>query len=266
MLIRLLNNFILQNHLFLLYHLQYQLIQYLHHSQFLVQEVKQAGDTVLEGSNSLARITEQATIANTEVALAVEEIAKGAINQAHDVELGAIKINELANKIEEVSQSTKNMSNLSNKTNELSNRGVEIVDLLKDRTKDNVNVSSKINKIILDMDKSSEEIGAITNTISEIAEQTNLLALNAAIEAARVNEEMLHILEYTQAMAGNKNEIVAMIENLSALSEETSASTEEVSASVEEQLAAMEEINNYVKDMEGVSQSLIQSILKLSKS
>lgn len=309
----------------------------------LVNEVRQAGNTVLKNSKSLAQITEQATMANTEVAHAIEDIAKGAVDEAYGVELGAVKINELAIKIEEVTQSNKYMSELSNQTNNLSNRGVEVVDLLKDITKENVEVADKVNRIILDMDKSSGEIGQITNTISQIAEQTNLLALNAAIEAARVgengrgfavvadeirklaeetsnstnhiknlidgvqkqskeavnamveaevvvknqsiqveetenifkdiaksisslNEEVTQIMSHTQVMAGNKDEIVAMIEDLSAISEETSASTEEVSASVEEQLAAMEEINNYVIDLEKLSQNLTESINRLSKS
>lgn len=219
---------------------------------------------------------------------------------------------------------------------------MEVVNLLKERTKDNVEAAYKLNTVILGMDKSSGEIGDITSTISQIAEQTNLLALNAAIEAARVgeagrgftivaeeirklaeessisanhiknlidriqeqskeavhavketevvvenqnnqvretenifkdiaksiivlNEEMAEINEHTKGMAENKNQIITMIENLSALSEETSASTEEVSASIEEQLASMEAINNYVQNMEELSKKLMESISKLSR-
>ncbi|NLL69760.1 MAG: methyl-accepting chemotaxis protein [Epulopiscium sp.] len=308
----------------------------------LVEDVREAGNTVLTNSGSLAKITEQTSIANSEVAQAVEEIAKGAIDQAHNTELGATKINELADMIEKVKGSINQIKSVSSETNELSSKGMKVMSLLKDSSKDNVVTAQKLNNVIEEMDKSSTEIGDITNTISQIADQTNLLALNAAIEAARVgeagkgftvvadeirklaeessdsasnikylidriqeqskeavhavketervvekqniqveetedifqniaksiiklNQEIIEINHRTENIAKNKDEIIVMIENLSALSEETSAATEEVSASVEEQLASMEEINSYVKDLEELSESLTESISKLTR-
>ena len=53
------------------------------------------------------------------------------------------------------------------------------------------NISETVNLAvdkIKSLEKRTQQISGITNTISEISEQTNLLALNAAIEAARAGE------------------------------------------------------------------------------
>ena len=56
----------------------------------------------------------------------------------------------------------------------------------------NVSVTAETVKMAVDnirkLEKRTQEISGITNTISGISEQTNLLALNAAIEAARAGE------------------------------------------------------------------------------
>ena len=48
--------------------------------------------------------------------------------------------------------------------------------------------ASGVSEIIRAMEKSAQEIGQVTETITSISSQTNLLALNATIEAARAGE------------------------------------------------------------------------------
>ena len=43
-------------------------------------------------------------------------------------------------------------------------------------------------KIIAELERRAQDVGAITGTVSRISDQTNLLALNAAIEAARAGD------------------------------------------------------------------------------
>ena len=123
-----------------------------------------------------------------QVARAIEEIAEGAGEQARDMETGTTKTGELADKIEKVAKSSSNMRNISVNTSSVVTRGLQTVELLIEKTKLNNKATGKVNIIVLEVDKESNEIGSITATIGQIAEQTNLLALNAAIEAARAGE------------------------------------------------------------------------------
>lgn len=48
--------------------------------------------------------------------------------------------------------------------------------------------TAQVEELLVTLNKYSNEIGSVTDTITMIAQQTNLLALNAAIEAARAGE------------------------------------------------------------------------------
>ncbi|NNG65786.1 methyl-accepting chemotaxis protein [Caldanaerobacter subterraneus] len=61
-------------------------------------------------------------------------------------------------------------------------------------------------------------------------------------------------------MQEKKDEIVASMENISAISEETAAATEEVSASTEEQLSAVEDLKSAAKNLEEVALELEEAV------
>ncbi len=77
-------------------------------------------------------------------------------------------------------------------------------------------------------------------------------------------EEMKDVLRAVNnsavEMAKKKDEIIGVIENLSASSEENAAATEEISASVEEQTAAMEEIANASEALAELSEKMQENI------
>ncbi|EOC99269.1 methyl-accepting chemotaxis protein [Caldisalinibacter kiritimatiensis] len=305
----------------------------------LIKAIKKSSNVVLRTSESLRDITEQTATAADEVANTIEEIAKSTEEQARDTEKGAVEVNTLAKKIELVSSSADSMSKISNNANQLTDKGLQIVKILIEKNEDNRRSSEEVNELVLRVDKSTEEIGVITDTISEIAEQTNLLALNAAIEAARAGEygegfavvaeevrklaeqasnatneikelisgiqaqssnavksmekakivvqdqdkavnetkdiftqisdsvkilieKMIEVKNYSDDMTEKKNEIVGIIENLSAASEQTSAATQQVSASTEEQLATMEEAKSYSEELNTLAKELEDAINK----
>ncbi|WP_353093765.1 methyl-accepting chemotaxis protein [Tissierella praeacuta] len=66
-----------------------------------------------------------------------------------------------------------------------------------------------------------------------------------------------------EEMKVKKEDIIRIIENLSAISEENAAGTEETSASIEEQMASMLEIENTSQVLLGLSEEMHESISKL---
>jgi methyl-accepting chemotaxis protein len=213
----------------------------------------------------------------------------------------------------------------------------EAIELLSQKSQENSNAVDKASKVILEVDKNSIEIGAITEAISQISEQTNLLSLNAAIEAARageqgkgfavvaeevrklasqsalsaaqvkdpisgiqdksrtavkameegktvakeqsnavieaknifvdilkaidkIAEDMKGIKSYSVEMEAEKNEIVGILETLSASTEENSAATQEVSAATEQQLASIDQIVSHTQDLKSLAEKLREAV------
>jgi methyl-accepting chemotaxis protein len=77
-------------------------------------------------------------------------------------------------------------------------------------------------KMIIELERLSDEIGKIVHAVARIADQTNLLALNAAIEAARAGEhgkgfavvadEVRNLAEISEKSARGIQEVVNEIQ------------------------------------------------------
>ena len=67
-----------------------------------------------------------------------------------------------------------------------------------------------------------------------------------------------------EEMARKKDEIIAVMENLSAIAQENAAGTEEASASVEEQTATMEQIANASSELAEIAQELQENLTKFT--
>ncbi|MDH8678999.1 methyl-accepting chemotaxis protein [Fusibacter bizertensis] len=137
---------------------------------------------------------------------------------------------------------------LAEQSNRFANEIFEIIKELSFKTKsavETMDYSMKINQSqVLSLNNTRDKFNGISFSIEEVARI--ILSLNQA----------------SQTMNNKKNEIIQVIENLSAISEENAAGTEEASASIEEQNATMHQIAGASENLAGIAEALQQFISK----
>ncbi|MFD9627588.1 methyl-accepting chemotaxis protein [Peribacillus muralis] len=205
----------------------------------MLGKVNTLSDKVSESSMTLVASAEENSAAANEVALTMEQIASGAIDQ---IEVGqnnenAVKL--LADKINDLDAETSKMALESHNMFKASENGIAQVQDLKQQFNETSLISKKMSTAVTSLDARSHDISAIVKTISGIAGQTNLLALNAAIEAARAGE-------HGKGFAVVANEVKK-------LAEQTEHSLKEISEIIQ---AIQADTNNTVHLIDQVNQKI----------
>lgn len=152
------------------------------------QQIAETIEQVAAGSTEQSKLVQSGASAMEQLSRAVQEVAQGAQSQAKSVDETVNIIQQITSSVEEVAKITKDAASSVEQVTDVATTGgqqvAEAVDGF-DRIKF---ATDKVAELVTQLGSSSEQIGAIVETIDDIAEQTNLLALNAAIEAARAGE------------------------------------------------------------------------------
>jgi methyl-accepting chemotaxis protein len=150
----------------------------------------------------------------TEINNVMSEVANSTSKQALEIENSSDKAGELGAIIENIISDITLITKSIEIDNKLNDEGMEKVNILMEKSHELNESTTRVNTMIMEVDKSSELIEEIVTTIGFIADQTNLLALNASIESARAGE------------AGRGFAVVA--DEIRKLAEQTSQSTEQI--------------------------------------
>ena len=180
----------------------------------LVKNLKTSSFVVFNIAEVMALMSNETSSAASEVALTVSQLAQGSLEQTQNIGRSAESMEILAANIDNIESLSTEIETMSKETNLLSEDGLKVMEVLMKKTEEGNTQTENVSAVVMDMNKSSEEIGLITNTINSIADQTNLLALNAAIEAARAGE------------AGRGFAVVA--EEIRKLAEQSSVATKQI--------------------------------------
>ena len=217
----------------------------------VLSKVKDSADTLLSSGKSLSTMASQTSATADDISHAVEDISKGAVSQADDIETASSQINDMGDIIEKIVHSVGTLDTTSEELKYAGDKSTEIVHDLSVSNDKTMDAISRIGKQVNATNDSAQKIGEAIEIITSIAEETNLLSLNATIEAARAGEQgrgFAVVANQIQKLAEQSNEsaqrVAGIIEELLADSERTVAVMGEVEQIVNEQQEKLEQTKN----------------------
>lgn len=186
--------------------------------------------------------------------------------------------NESANKIETASAM---IQNIANQTNLLAlnaaieaarageaGRGFSVVaEEIRKLAEQSNSFTGEITAVINELKSNSENaVEKVQVVRSIVGEQTDKvretgIKFHQIAKAIEVVKEVINDLNTSSGlMESNKNTLIQVMQNLSAIAQENAAGTQQASASIEEQSASMEEIANSSESMAQIAQDLLNLI------
>ncbi len=214
----------------------------------IMSDIKGSADILLDSGNSLDEMATRTNETTGEISRAIEDISRGAVSQAEEIESASVQIGNMGNQIEETVGSVAHLGNTAEQMKKDSDESAVLIGELSvsnDRTTEAIH---KIGKQVHATNDSVQMIRQAVEIITSIAGETNLLSLNASIEAARAGEygrgfavvasEIQKLAEQSNASART---IEKVIDGLLAESETTVKVMEEVELIIAEQQAKLNE-------------------------
>ena len=154
----------------------------------IITNIQQSASVLMHEGTNLGDMAVQTSHTTDEISLAVEEVSKGAITQAEEVEHATNLVSDMGMKIEQIVHSIDDLYLVAESMQKAGNEAQNNMNLLKVSNEQTNNAIEKVAENVHKTDKSVAVIAEALTLITDIADETNLLSLNASIEAARAGE------------------------------------------------------------------------------
>ena len=216
----------------------------MHELRNIISNIQHSADVLMREGTDLGDMASQTSQTTNEINLAVEEVSKGAITQAEEVEHATNLVSDMGMKIEQIVHNIDDLYLVAESMQKAGNEAQNNMNLLKDSNEQTNIAIEKVAENVVKTDKSVAVIAEALNLITDIADETNLLSLNASIEAARAGEAgrgFAVVAAQIQKLAEESNASAAQIAEIIATLSQDSANTLSVMEQLRDNITVQQE-------------------------
>jgi methyl-accepting chemotaxis protein len=217
----------------------------------LIADVIETSSTMVSASKEIEEDTKETLEESEHIAATVDELAKGALDQAETTQKGHQMVTDIITQLDLVVANTKQSEKITEDAIKTMQEGAEKVKYQKNKMNESKLATNNVGVAISSLSDKSKQIGEIVDVINGIAEQTNLLALNAAIEAARAGEQGRgfavvadEVKKLAEQSAGATQKISILINEIQGGISHAVSETKKTEAIVEQQEKAVDETDS----------------------
>jgi methyl-accepting chemotaxis protein len=203
--------------------------------QTIIRDVAENAEILNASSSTLSDLSKQMSTGAEHMSEKSTAVATSAEETSADMSSVAASMEESSNNVNMVASSTEEIVSTISEIAENSEKARSI-------TSEAVSNTERTSKNVKKLGSAAQEIGKVTETITEISEQTNLLALNATIEAARAGEA-------GKGFAVVANEIKELARQTSEATKEIKEKIHRIQESTDDTVTDIEEISNVINNI-----------------
>ncbi len=211
----------------------------------LIRGISHISDRVAASSNEVNSATQQIAVMSGQTSESINEIARGAYDQAKDTERGSSNMYALSEMMAGDGRNRELLNETADYADRIKEEGSKTVEVLLEKSKITNSATGEIQKVIYETQESFQKIQSASQMIGKITQQTNMLALNASIEAARAGEA-------GKGFAVVAEEIGKLAEQSHSFTQQINNVIKELAQKIEFTVKTIDEVNNTIENQTGI--------------